>query len=96
MIEIFGYIAASLTTFAFLPQAVMTVKSKDTDGISLPMYLLFVFGVVFWAVYGVMTMQWPIIIANILTAGFAMTVLYYKLTEKKRKQLNSVRQRVVL
>jgi MtN3 and saliva related transmembrane protein len=33
--EWIGYIAATLTTLSFVPQAIKTIRSKDTRGISL-------------------------------------------------------------
>ncbi|WP_020405900.1 SemiSWEET transporter [Hahella ganghwensis] len=74
-----GSIAAICTTLAFLPQVLLTLKTKDTSGVSLVMYSIFCFGVVMWLVYGVMLVEWPIIIANIITLALAVTVLTLKL-----------------
>ncbi|OUW28830.1 MAG: glutathione synthetase, partial [Cyanobacteria bacterium TMED177] len=52
--ELVGYLAASLTTVSFFPQAVKTLRSGDTRSISLGMYALFTSGVALWALYGVM------------------------------------------
>ena len=52
-IEILGYIAASLTTLSFIPQAMRTLSSGDTRGISLSMYALFTSGIALWLVYGI-------------------------------------------
>ncbi|MEL6919261.1 MAG: SemiSWEET transporter, partial [Bacteroidota bacterium] len=56
---IIGNIAASLTTISFLPQAIKTIKTKDTKNLSFPMYLLFVMGVSLWIVYGLLNNQMP-------------------------------------
>ena len=50
--DLFGYIAATLTTISFFPQALKTLRSRDTHAISLRMYLLFTSGVAFWSIYG--------------------------------------------
>ncbi|NCY17753.1 MAG: hypothetical protein EBX39_13545 [Actinobacteria bacterium] len=42
---IIGYLAAFLTTSAFLPQAIKTLKTKDASGISLVMYSMLCTGV---------------------------------------------------
>ncbi len=34
-LSIFGYLAAICTAISFLPQAIKTVKTKNTDGLSL-------------------------------------------------------------
>ena len=47
-----GYAAATLTTASFLPQAVLTLRTRDTRGISLAMYSAFTAGVALWLLYG--------------------------------------------
>ncbi len=78
MTELIGAIAAILTTLSFVPQAVMTVRTGQTDGISLTMYLLFTIGVTFWLVYGLMIASLPIILANTITVSLAMMILATK------------------
>ena len=67
MTDLVGYIAAFLTTISFLPQAIKTIKTRDTSGISLWMYSLFVVGVASWLAYGILLNNPIIIIANIIT-----------------------------
>jgi len=84
MIEYLGYLAAILTTGAFIPQAIQTIKTKDTKGISLLMYLLFLSGIILWFIYGLLLGSNPLIAANIVTGILSAVILYYKLTEGKR------------
>ena len=44
--ENIGFLAALLTTFSFLPQAVLTLRTRKTDEISLAMYLMLNLGIV--------------------------------------------------
>jgi len=74
---IIGNIAAILTTVSFLPQALKTIKTKDTGGLSLPMYALFVTGVGLWLLYGMLNNQMPIIIGNFITFILAGTILLF-------------------
>jgi MtN3 and saliva related transmembrane protein len=74
-----GYVAAALTTFSFLPQAVRTIRTKETHGISLWMYLMFNVGIAFWLVYGLVLMSWPMILANIVTLALSGTILALKI-----------------
>ena len=73
-----GYIAALLTTLSFFPQALKTLRSGDTSGISLRMYGLFTAGIALWAVYGVCTVDGPLIVANLVTLVPAGIVLERK------------------
>jgi MtN3 and saliva related transmembrane protein len=74
-----GYLAALLTTLSFFPQALKTLRSGDTSGISLRMYSLFTAGIALWAVYGVCTGDGPLIVANLVTLVPAGIVLERKL-----------------
>jgi MtN3 and saliva related transmembrane protein len=77
--EWIGYVAATLTTLSFVPQAIKTIRSKDTHGISLGMYATFTVGILFWLAYGYVLMSWPMIVANIITLMLSATILTLKL-----------------
>lgn len=85
MITSIGFIAAILTTASFLPQAIKTIKTKDTKGISLLMYILFSAGILLWFVYGLLIHDIAIILANAVTLIFALIILYYKLKNHVHK-----------
>jgi len=78
-LEVLGYIAAFLTSVSFIPQAVMTIRTRDTHGISRGMYLMFTTGVAFWLAYGIYLVSWPMIVANLVTLLLAATILILKL-----------------
>jgi len=77
--EIIGYVAATLTTASFVPQAWHTFKTRDVRGISLGMYSAFTAGVAGWLAYGLLMGAWPIVIANAITLALAATILGMKL-----------------
>jgi MtN3 and saliva related transmembrane protein len=81
-IEIIGFIAAFSTTVSFLPQAVKTIRTKDTSGISLSMYVVFTVGTFLWLMYGILSPSAPVAAANAITFLFAATILGYKLKYK--------------
>lgn len=74
-----GYAAASLTTLSFVPQALLTLRTRDVSGISLTMYSVFTLGVALWLLYGIALGEWPIIVANAFTLALAATILATKL-----------------
>jgi MtN3 and saliva related transmembrane protein len=76
-----GSIAATLTTLAFVPQAIQSYKTRDLSGISLPMYSIFTAGVAMWLVYGLLKKDWPIIIANLITVALSAMILVLKILE---------------
>jgi MtN3 and saliva related transmembrane protein len=77
--ELFGYLAAALTTLSFIPQVVQVWRTKHTKDISLGMYSVFTAGIVVWLIYGLLLGSAPIIIANSITIVLAGSVLIMKL-----------------
>lgn len=77
--DLLGACAATLTTLSFVPQALLTLRTRDVSGISLGMYAAFTLGLALWLAYGVLLMQWPIIVANALTLLLAALILGVKL-----------------
>jgi MtN3 and saliva related transmembrane protein len=74
-----GYAGATLTTIAFVPQALHTWRTRSTASISLGMYATFTAGVAFWLAYGLLLGEWPIIIANSITFPLALAILAMKI-----------------
>lgn len=79
-----GTVAAVLTTSSFVPQAVLTLRTRDVSGISLGMYGAFTAGVALWLVYGILLGEWPIIIANAVTVALAAVILGTKIAVERR------------
>lgn len=77
--DLIGYLAATLTTCSFLPQALHTFRTRDVSGISLSMYGTFTLGVALWLIYGVALAAWPIVVANAVTLTLAGAILGMKL-----------------
>lgn len=84
-ITIMGFAAAALTTSSFVPQAIKTIRTKDTRSISFFMYLLFSAGTLLWLLFGIFSDNLPIIIANAITLVFAVIILSYKIIHLNRK-----------
>lgn len=78
MTEFIGYLAAILTTASFLPQAIRTLKTKETEAISLTMYSVFCIGVMLWLIYGLIIVNWPIVVANAITFLLAGIIWFLK------------------
>lgn len=78
MIDTLGFVAAILTTSAFLPQVIKAHKLKKTDELSLAMYVAFSGGVFLWIIYGIVTGSWPVIIANSATLILSLYILVLK------------------
>lgn len=77
-------IAAFFTMISYVPQAVKTIKTKDTKAISFWMYLLSIVGVIFWLIFGIMIDSVPIIFKNIAVIILGGTVLWIKVMNIKK------------
>ena len=87
--NLLGYLAATLTTASFVPQAVLTLRTRDVSGISLGMYSAFTVGVALWLLYGWRLGEWPIIVANAVTLAVAATILATKIVvERSQRRQN--------
>ena len=83
-IDSFGFLAALLTTVAFLPQLYKTWQTKSADDVSLIMLILFITGLVCWIIYGLKINSIPILVANIITFTFNFLILVLKISYKKK------------
>jgi MtN3 and saliva related transmembrane protein len=79
-----GYLAATFTTSAFVPQAWLTFRTRRAEGVSTWMYSIFVIGVALWLVYGYMLEALPIIVANSITLCLALFILIVKVASGRR------------
>jgi len=76
---IIGLIAASLTTFAFLPQSIRAIRTKHTKDISLSMLIMLEIGVIIWIIYGLMISDIPLLAANTISFIFVSITLALKI-----------------
>ena len=77
--NLIGFIAAVCTTICFLPQLLKAWKTKSTKDVSLAMFILLIFGVLMWLIYGFLINSMPLIAANGLTLIIAIGILLLKL-----------------
>lgn len=87
IVDLIGLVAASLTTFAFLPQVIATWRSRSTAGLSLAMLSVLATGVALWLVYGLGAGQIPVILANGATLLLVLILLGLKLRDVLRPRL---------
>jgi MtN3 and saliva related transmembrane protein len=85
-LEIIGFIAASLSVICLIPQAVKIIKTRDTEAISIWMYILFFLSIIFWLIYGVMLNNVPIIMKNTLAMILSGIILYLKIKSLLKKK----------
>jgi MtN3 and saliva related transmembrane protein len=79
LIDLAGTAAGTLTTLCWLPQAIKTLRQKDTRSLSLLATVAFTIGIALWLAYGIGRGDWPIIAANGVTLALMLAILAMKL-----------------
>lgn len=79
IILIIGFFAAAVTTLAFLPQSIKTIKTRETKNLSLFGLIMFEIGLGAWLAYGILKADPPIIAANTISMVFVTITLVLKI-----------------
>ncbi len=85
IINIVGYAAAICMVFGYLPQAIHTIRTRDTDAIALPTFLMLGAGSVFFVIQGILLSNWPLVITNAITTVCSAIVFAIKIHNDRRK-----------
>lgn len=79
IVTIVGYAAAICMVMGYLPQAWYTIRTRETDGIALPTFLLLAAGSVFFVIQGIMLSNIPLVITNAITTVSSAIVFGIKI-----------------
>ncbi len=77
--ELVGFLAGTLTTLCWTPQAVKILRSRDAKSISLITQITFVVGCTLWLIYGVLLGSPSIVLFNAITIALNMLIILLKL-----------------
>ena len=84
-VEIIGLIAASFTTFAFVPQVFKIWKNSNASGVSISMYVIMLVGICIWLYYGFLIKSLAVIIANLVSGLLQLFIITFALVNRKNK-----------
>jgi len=84
-VEIIGLIAASFTTFAFVPQVFKIWKNSNASGVSISMYVIMLIGICIWLYYGFLIRSLAVIIANLVSGLLQLFIITFALVNRKKK-----------
>lgn len=77
--NIVGSIAAVCMVLGYMPQAIYTLRTHNTDGIALPTFLLMGMGGLFFAIQGILVENWPLLVTNAITTTCSLIVFCIKI-----------------
>ena len=84
LISTVGFAAGSLTTLAYLPQALHSFRTRSVRDLSMTMLVTLNIGLLLWVAYGAYIHSIPLVLANVLTFALAFPLLIMKLRFRER------------
>lgn len=91
--EICGILASVCMILGYLPQAITTIRTRNTDGIALPTFLMMGLGGTFFMLQGILHQPeiiWSLFLTNLLTTICCIIIfgmkIYNDYIKKRSKQ----------
>ena len=78
-VTIIGYAAAICMVLGYLPQAIHTIRTRETDSIALPTFMLMGLGGIFFIIQGALLGNLPLVITNVITSVCSLIVFGIKI-----------------
>lgn len=84
--DIIGYLASVCMILGYMPQAIVTMRTRDTDGIALPTFIMLGLGSVFFVVNGILSSNIPLVITNVITTVCSVIIFGIKIHNDRKKR----------
>ncbi|MBR6894377.1 MAG: PQ-loop repeat-containing protein [Bacteroidaceae bacterium] len=81
LFDIIGWIASICMILGYLPQAIQTIRTRQTDGIALPTFLMMGIGAICFMIQGLMLGREGIFLfaTNLITATCSVIIFCIKI-----------------
>ena len=79
LINICGWIATFGLIFGYLPQAIQTIRTRNTDGISLPGFISMAIGCAAFVVQGFLIENYYLVLTNFITCTCSVIIFAIKM-----------------
>lgn len=86
IVNIIGYTASIAMIAGYLPQAIVTIRTRDTDGIAMPTFIMMGLGSFFFAIQGILLSNMPLLVTNIITTICAVIIFSIKIYNNTKKR----------
>ena len=80
--EICGWVASITMILGYLPQAIHTIRTRETDGIALPTFLMMAVGGLCFMLQGILhkpDILWALFLTNLVTTTCSLIVFGIKI-----------------
>lgn len=71
--------AAVCMICGYVPQAFHTIRTRQTDAIAMPTFIMLGLGSVFFVIQGFLLANWPLVITNAITTIASVIIVIIKL-----------------
>jgi MtN3 and saliva related transmembrane protein len=76
--NLIGTLSGFISSVTFLPQVIKIWKTKSAKDLSVGTLFFLILGVSLWLFYGLLKMDYPIIITNALVLSMVLVMAYFK------------------
>ena len=79
--EVCGWLASITMILGYLPQAITTIRTRNTEGIALPTFLMMAVGGMCFMLQGILhkpDILWALFITNLITTSCSLIVFCIK------------------
>ena len=92
LITIIGTAAAVCMILGYVPQAYHTIRTRETDAIAFPTFIMLGLGSVFFVIQGFMLANWPLVVTNLITTVASVIITVIKLQNDYRRRHQASRK----
>lgn len=85
-ITIVGYMASICMILGYSPQAIVTIRTRDTDGIALPTFCMLGLGSIFFVIQGICLGNIPLVLTNVITTICSAIIFFIKIHNDRKKK----------
>ena len=81
-LNIFGWAASICMILGYMPQAIVTMRTRNTDGIALPTFLMMAIGGLCFMLQGILhkpDILWSLFLTNLVTTTCSVIVFSIKI-----------------
>ena len=86
LLAVIGYTASICMVLGYLPQAIATIKTRNTDGIAMPTFCMLGLGSIFFVIQGIVLKNWLLVITNVITTICSVIIFGIKLYNDAHKK----------
>lgn len=84
--DVIGYIASACLVLGYLPQAIVTMRTRETDGIAMPTFVMLGLGSLFFVINGLLWGNMPLVICNAITTICSIIIFVIKIQNDRKKR----------